>query len=72
MKHFGNTMVLWDLKAMQPRRIFSVPGRPAGDPLVAESEGQLGDHRHRADVQALADPARRQRRVARYGGGHDR
>jgi len=28
MKHFGNTMVLWDLKAMQPRRIFSVPGAP--------------------------------------------
>jgi len=28
MKHFGNTMVLWDLKAMQPRQIFSVPGAP--------------------------------------------
>jgi len=28
MKHFGNTMVLWDLKAMQPRRVFSVPGAP--------------------------------------------
>jgi methanethiol oxidase len=28
MKRFGNTMVLWDLKAMQPRRIFSVPGAP--------------------------------------------
>ncbi len=28
MKHFGNTMVLWDLKAMQPRRIFEVPGAP--------------------------------------------
>jgi len=28
MKHFGNTMVLWDLKAMQPRRIFGVAGAP--------------------------------------------
>jgi selenium-binding protein 1 len=28
MKHFGNTMVLWDLKAMKPRQIFSVPGAP--------------------------------------------
>jgi len=27
MKHFGNTMCC-DLKAMQPRRIFSVPGAP--------------------------------------------
>jgi methanethiol oxidase len=28
MKRFGNTMVLWDLKAMQPKQIFSVPGAP--------------------------------------------
>ncbi|HEY4039447.1 MAG TPA: selenium-binding protein SBP56-related protein [Burkholderiaceae bacterium] len=28
MKHFGNTMVLWDLKAMQPRQIFNVAGAP--------------------------------------------
>jgi len=28
MKRFGSTMVLWDLKAMQPRQIFSVPGAP--------------------------------------------
>lgn len=28
MKHFGNTMVLWDLKAMTPRKVFSVPGAP--------------------------------------------
>jgi selenium-binding protein 1 len=28
MKHFGNTMVVWDLKAMQPRRILNVPGAP--------------------------------------------
>jgi selenium-binding protein 1 len=28
MKHFGGTMVLWDLKAMKPTRIFEVPGAP--------------------------------------------
>ena len=28
MKHFGNTMVLWNFKSMQPEKIFSVPGAP--------------------------------------------
>ena len=28
MKRFGNTMVLWDVKAMQPKKIFAVPGAP--------------------------------------------
>ncbi len=28
MKRFGNTMVLWDLKAMQPKKIFNTPGAP--------------------------------------------
>ncbi|MCI0467104.1 MAG: selenium-binding family protein [Beijerinckiaceae bacterium] len=28
MKHFGNTMVLWNLKSMQPEKIFAVPGAP--------------------------------------------
>jgi methanethiol oxidase len=28
MKHFGNTMVLWNLKSMQPEKIFIVPGAP--------------------------------------------
>jgi len=28
MKHFGNTMVVWDLKAMKPTKILSVPGAP--------------------------------------------
>lgn len=28
MKHFGNTMVLWNLKTMQPTQVFSVPGAP--------------------------------------------
>ena len=28
MKKFGATMVVWDLKAMKPRKVFSVPGAP--------------------------------------------
>jgi methanethiol oxidase len=28
MKHFGKTMVLWNLKSMQPEKIFAVPGAP--------------------------------------------
>jgi selenium-binding protein 1 len=28
MKHFGGTMVLWNLKSMQPTRILAVPGAP--------------------------------------------
>ena len=28
MKRFGNTMVAWDLKAMKPLQVFSVPGAP--------------------------------------------
>src|SRR3989441_7990095 len=28
MKRFGNTMVIWDLKAMKPRKVLSVPGAP--------------------------------------------
>ncbi len=28
MKNFGSTMVMWDLKAMKPKQIFSVPGSP--------------------------------------------
>src|SRR6202162_3482400 len=28
MKHFGSTMVVWNLKSMQPTQILSVPGAP--------------------------------------------
>jgi methanethiol oxidase len=28
MKRFGNTMVMWDVKAMKPQQVFSVPGAP--------------------------------------------
>ncbi len=28
MKNFGSTMVMWNLKAMQPQKIFAVPGAP--------------------------------------------
>jgi selenium-binding protein 1 len=28
MKRFGNTMVVWDLKAMTPKKVLAVPGAP--------------------------------------------
>lgn len=28
MKHFGNTMVMWNLKTMRPEKIMQVPGAP--------------------------------------------
>jgi methanethiol oxidase len=28
MKRFGNTMVMWDAKAMKPQQVFAVPGAP--------------------------------------------
>jgi len=28
MKRFGNTMVVWDLKAMKPQKVLAVPGAP--------------------------------------------
>ena len=28
MKNFGNTMVMWDLKAMKPKQVMAVPGGP--------------------------------------------
>src|SRR5207253_4322290 len=28
MKHFGNTLVMWNLKSMQPEKIMQVPGAP--------------------------------------------
>jgi methanethiol oxidase len=28
MKKFGNTMVIWDLKAMKPKQVLKVPGAP--------------------------------------------
>jgi selenium-binding protein 1 len=28
MKRFGSTMVAWDVKAMKPQKVFSVPGAP--------------------------------------------
>lgn len=28
MKHFGNTVVTWDLHTLQPKKVFDVPGAP--------------------------------------------
>ena len=43
-------------------------GRAARDPLVAQSQGQLGDHRRRAHLEALAGEAGRQGMVAKEVG----
>ena len=42
MKNFGNTMVVWDLKAMKPQQGVRRAGRAAGDPLVAEERATTG------------------------------
>jgi len=39
MKHFGNTMVMWNLKTMQPEQILAVPGAPL-EVRWALAEGQ--------------------------------
>ena len=72
MKRFGSTMVAWDVKAMKPQQVFNVPGRAAGDPLVAQGRRQLGHHRRGADLQAVAGQAGRRRPVAGQGGGDHR
>ncbi len=37
MKRFGNTMAVWDLKAMKAKKVLSVPWRTAGNPLEFEA-----------------------------------
>ena len=61
MKHFGNTMVMWDLKAMKPTQVMERAGRAARDPLVAQARRRLGDHGHGTHIEALAGPAGRER-----------
>ncbi|HWX26843.1 MAG TPA: selenium-binding protein SBP56-related protein [Steroidobacteraceae bacterium] len=39
MKHFGNTMVVWNLKTMQPEQVLAVPGAPL-EIRWAQAEGQ--------------------------------
>ena len=65
MKRFGNTMVVWDLKAMKPKKVFSVPGAPLEIRWSLKPRRQLGGHRHRADLQDLADQAGRARASGR-------
>ena len=72
MKRFGNTMVAWDLKAMKPKKVFSVPGAPLEIRWSLNPKRQLGGHRHGAHLQALARQARRQGRLAGQGRRHDR
>jgi len=67
MKKFGNTMVVWDLKALTPKKVLSVPGahwRSAGPSMRATT----GHHRDRAHLQALAGEAGHGGGVAGQGG----
>ena len=72
MKRFGNTMVVWDLKAMKPQQILAVPGAPLEIRWSLDPGENWADHRRRPDLQALAGGAGRRRSVAGEGSGHDR
>ena len=72
MKHFGNTVVVWDLHTLQPKKIFDVPGAPLEIALRVGCEPQLLLHRHGAHLEDLADLPGRRRRVAGEGGGRHR
>lgn len=38
MKRFGNTMVVWDLHSLKPKKVFDVPGAPLEIRCALESE----------------------------------
>ena len=65
MKHFGSTMVAWDLKAMKPKKVFSVPGAPLEIRWSLKPGRQLGGHRRRAHLEALAHQAGQRRASGR-------
>ena len=58
MKRFGSTMVVWDLKAMKPKKVFSVPGAPLEIRWSLKAGDNWADHRRRADLEALARSSR--------------
>ena len=59
MKKFGNTMVAVGPEGDEATQGLQRAGRAARDPLVAESGRQLGHHRRRAHLEALAGQAGR-------------
>ena len=71
MKHFGNTMVIWNLKTMQPEQLFCGTRRSLGDSLGVGGRPGLGNHGHSPDFPTLAGQARRSRALASEGCCHD-
>ncbi|WP_317205145.1 selenium-binding protein SBP56-related protein [Janthinobacterium sp.] len=65
MKNFGNTMVMWDLKAMKPRQVLRTPGAPLevrwslreGDNWAITATALSSKLWLVTDVAAIGDPA---------------
>ena len=72
MKRFGQTVVLWDFHARQPRKVFHVPGAPLEIRWAWGPDAQLRLHHHGADLEDLADPRGYRRRVESQGGRRHR
>jgi len=56
MKHFGNTVVVWNLKSMQPTQILSVTGAPL-EIRGRSRPARTGRSRQRIDLEAVAHQA---------------
>ena len=67
MKHFGNTVVVWDLHTLQAEEDARRARRAARNPLRLGRKPQLLLHRDRAHLEDLADLPGRGRRVAGEG-----
>ena len=72
MKHFGSTMVVWNLKTMKPTQVLSVPGAPLEIRWALGARAELGDHGGGAHFQDVADQAGLEGHVDCEGGRHDR
>ncbi len=66
MKHFGGTMVMWNLKTMEPEQILAVPGAPL------EIRWALPEGQNWAITAAALTSARRSRPLAGEGRRRDR
>jgi selenium-binding protein 1 len=72
MKQFGNTMVMWDLKAMKPSQVFDVPGAPLEIRWSLKPGDNWAITATALTVKAVADPAGCRGALAGEGGRHDR
>ena len=72
MKKFGSTMVVWDLKALTPKKVLSVPGAPLEIRWSLHEGDNWAITAAAAHLQALAGEAGRGGRVAGQGRRHHR